>query len=575
MLKITKKKIAAKSNLDNYEKAYKNYSLEEAKKEISYFPGGKLNIAYNSITRNALNENTKNKTALIWESEAGEIKEFTFSQMENLSNKVANVLKKHKVKKGDRVFIILPRIPETYYSFIGIMKTGAIAGTMFAAFQEDGIFERLKKSEAKFVITNTELAERIKKNRQKLKELKYIFLTDIGISGGEDKLSLPEEMESASASFQTVPMEPDDAATMMFTSSTSYTPISGVVMPHQAVISQHLTAKYVLDFKEDDIYWCTADPGWITGTVYSIIANWSNAVTTVIYEGRFDAGKWMKIMEKYKVSVWYTAPTAIRMLIASGVDGRKYNLDNLRHMCSVGEVLQPDSIRWIKENLKVDVCDTYWQTETGSMIVANFPGEKKKIGSIGRPVPGVIVKIIDDQGKEVPVKTEGNIAIKPDVPSLMKTVWKNKKMYDSYFKHGWYVTGDRGYMDEDGYIWFLGRKDDIIKTSGERVGPAEVESALIEHPAVIDAGVIGKPDKLRGEIIKAFVVLDQKFNPSDKLIEELQQYVKKHLAGHAYPREVEFINKIPKNKSGKIVRRILKAKDLGLPEGDISTLEDD
>ncbi|MEK7166711.1 MAG: AMP-binding protein, partial [Patescibacteria group bacterium] len=299
------------------------------------------------------------------------------------------------------------------------------------------------------------------------------------------------------------------------------------------------------------------------------------------FAGRFDPRRWYEILQKYKVSVWYTAPTAIRMLMASDQKPKEFDLTHLRHMCSVGEPLNPEAIYWAIKVFGMPFHDTWWQTETGAMCIVNLPCNDIKIGSMGKPFPGVTAAIVDDNGHELGPLQEGNIALKPGWPSMMKTIWKRHHKYESYFVNNWYISGDRGLIDKDGYFWFIGRADDVIKTAGERVGPFEVESALVAHPAVVEAGVIGKPDALRGEIIKAFVVLEQdqkskikNQRESDKLKDELAQYVKKHLAGHAYPREIEFIDKLPKTRSGKIMRRILKAKELGLPIGDTSTLEE-
>jgi acetyl-CoA synthetase len=388
-------------------------------------------------------------------------------------------------------------------------------------------------------------------------------------------------MERAGDFTRVAPMELDEPAFMLYTSGTTGKP-KGVVHSQRAILMEHLTAKWVLDLHEGDTYWCTADPGWVTGIAYEILGSWSNGVTSVVYEGRFDPKKWYEILEKYAVSVWYTAPTAIRMLMAAGNTlVENYNLSSLRHLCSVGEPLNPECVLWGQKVFHLPFHDNWWQTETGGILIANYPSMDIKPGSMGKAIPGVKAEIIDDQGKKVPVGKEGNLAIKPGWPSQMKTIWRRPKKYQSYFKSGWYITGDRAWQDKDDYFWFVGRADDVIKTSGERVGPFEVESALVAHPMVVEAGVIGKPDPMRGEIIKAFVVLEKdqqsklkSKTEEKKFILQLQDFVKKHLAGHAYPREIEFIDKLPKTRSGKIMRRILKAQELGLPIGDTSTLEE-
>jgi len=361
---------------------------------------------------------------------------------------------------------------------------------------------------------------------------------------------------------------------MLYTSGTTGKP-KGVIHRHYAILQEYITAKWVLDLKEEDVYWCTADPGWVTGIAYGILGAWANGASAIVFDGRFDTDVWYKIIEDYKVSVWYTAPTAVRMLMAKGTEVvRKYNLSSLRHLASVGEPLNPEAIMWGLKAFNLPFHDNWWQTELGAICISNYPCMNIKPGSMGKPIPGVTAAIIDEDGKEMDFGKEGNIALKPNFPSLMKGIWKRHQKYESYFENGWYISGDRGWQDKDGYFWFVGRADDVIKTSGERVGPFEVESALVEHEGVVEAGVIGKPDAMRGEIIKAFVVLKDGVKGTESLKGELSEFVKKHLAGHAYPREIEFIDKLPKTRSGKIMRRILKAKELGLPIGDTSTLEE-
>lgn len=574
-------------HLSDYESVYKNFSWEKAKDELEWFEDGKINAAYNAIDRH-LKTFRKNKIALYWEGENEEKEKYTFEEIAKLSNQYGNYLKNLGVERGDRVFIFLPRIPQLFFSFLGTLKIGAIAGTLFSAFQEQALFDRLENSSAKVLITNQELLKRLEKIQHKLPNLKKIIIVD--------DLHFQENISKQSTNLHIARMDPDEYAFMLYTSGTTGKP-KGVVHRHLAILSEHMTAKYVLDLHDEDTYWCTADPGWVTGIAYEILGSWSNGVTSVVFSGRFDAERWYKILEKYKVSVWYTAPTAIRMLMAQGESlVKKHDLSSLRHLLSVGEPLNPEAIRWGLKAFGLPFHDTWWQTETGAISIANYPCLDIKIGSMGKPTPGVEAAVIDDQGNELPTGKEGNLALKKGWPSMMKTIWHRHVKYESYFLKGrafqtqaqkagplieWYISGDRARKDRDGYFWFVGRADDVIKTSGERVGPFEVESALVEHPSVVEAGVIGKPDELRGEIIKAFVVLKPQFRSrlSDlsylsSLKAELSLFVKKHLAGHAYPREIEFIDKLPKTRSGKIMRRILKAKELGLPIGDTSTLEE-
>lgn len=566
-----------KPNLENYEKVYHDFSWEKAEKEfVDFFSDGKLNIAYNAIDRHAQSDK-KNKVALFYEGAQGEKEQYTFADMQKLTNKFANVLDDLGVVKGDRVFIFLPSIPERYVAFLGILKIGAIVGTMFSAFQEMALVDRLSDSQAKIVITNAALYPRIEKIWKDLPHLEKVIIVERGsVEQPKDAniVYYNHEMEKVSEEFDVVHMDKDDMSYMLYTSGTTGKP-KGVVHAHRDILQAMVTTKYVLDVHDDDIYWCTADIGWVTGVVYGVLGIWGLGGTSVIFEGRFSPENWYRILQDYQVTIWYTAPTAIRMLMGSQVSPKEYNHSSLRFLASVGEPLNPEGVWWGLEAFGLPFHDTWWQTELGSISITNFAVMDIKPGSMGKPLPGVVAAIVDDNGKEVPQGEEGNLALKPDtVYSLMKQIWGNKEKFDSYFSHGWYISGDRAYQDTDGYFWFVGRTDDVIKTSGERVGPFEVESALVEYPDIVEAGVIGKPDELRGEIIKAFVVLKPDVTPSDELKEKITQFVKKHLAGHAYPREIEFIDKLPKTRSGKIMRRLLKAKELGLPIGDTSTLEE-
>ncbi len=570
--KKTSKDLSPPPNLEDYNQTYHSFEWRQVRNELDWFDG-KINAAWNAVDRHTQTWR-KNKIALYWEGDDGTQKKYTFEELSLLSNKVGNILKKLHVERGDRVFLFLPRIPELYFSFLGIVKIGAVAGTLFSAFQEKALEDRLGNSDATVLITNQDLKSRVDKVRHHLPHLKHILIVDTD--------EFTKQMEKASDELTVAHMDPDDYAFMLYTSGTTGKP-KGVMHTHRAILQEHMTARWVLDLKDDDTYWCTADPGWVTGIAYEILGSWSVGVAAFIFAGRFDPGRWYGLLEKYKITVWYTAPTAIRMLMAQDGDLlKKFDLHHLRFLCSVGEPLNPEAIKWSIKVFDKPFHDNWWQTETGGICIANYRCMDIKIGSMGKPTPGVVASIVDDDGKEVGINKEGNIALKPKWPSMMKTIWRRPQKYASYFVGGWYITGDRGWKDKDGYFWFIGRADDVIKTGGERVGPFEVESALVEHPAVVEAGVIGKPDPLRGEIVKAFVVLDEQYQKSniktqkdkDKLKEELAEYVKKHLAGHAYPREIEFIDKLPKTRSGKIMRRILKAKEMGLPVGDTSTLEE-
>lgn len=543
---------------------------------IDLFPDGTCNAAYTIVDRHAKSDK-KNKVALLYKGANGEKKQYTYAELKILSDTFANVLVSQQVQKGDRVFIFLPTIPERYIAFLGILKIGAVAGTLFSAFQEIALVDRLSDSEAKVVITDTTLYPRIAKIWEKLPKLKKVILVKKEaeeLPDGSNLLSYEQEMKNAKKTFSITHLQKDDFSYMLYTSGTTGKP-KGVVHSHYDVLQAMLTTKYVLDVHDTDIYWCTADLGWVTGVVYGFLGIWGLGGTQVIFEGRFSPENWYSLIQEYKITVWYTAPTAIRMLMGSPVDPKKYDLSSLRHLCSVGEPLNPEAIWWGMKAFVLPFHDTWWQTELGGIAITNYPSVDIKPGSMGKPFPGIIAAIIDDEGRELTAGKEGNLVLQADTaPSLMKQIWKNENKFKSYFKDKWYISGDRAYQDKDGYYWFVGRADDLINTMGERVGPFEVESVLVEYPDVVEAGVIGKPDELRGEIIKAFVVLKSDVKGTDELKEILKAFVKKYLAGHAYPREIEFIDKLPKTRSGKIMRRLLKAKELGLPIGDTSTLED-
>lgn len=573
---INKKPVA--EGLVDYEKTYREFSWDIVKKEVSTTDNStnKVNIAYEAIDKHAQTWR-KNKVALYWEGADGTCQKYTFQELKKLSDMCANMLRWIGVKKGDRVFIFLPRLPELYIAMIAIAKLGAIAGPMFSAFGPDAVRDRLQNSETRVLITTPELKERVDTVLWELPKLEHIVLVN-----NKEEYELEEKdvcytalMKDASDKFEMEWMEPEDPFYILYTSGTTGKS-KGITHVHNDMISHYITTKWVLDLRDDDVYWCTADPGWVTGTVYGLWGPWLNGISSYVFDGRFDTAKWYEIIQTYKITVWYTAPTALRMLMKSGDDlVKKYDLSSLRYICSVGEPLNPEVIRWGIKVYHLPIHDTWWQTETGSIMIANYPCLPIKPGSMGKPFPGIKAAIIDGKGNELPAGQHGLLALEPGWPSMLRAVWGDEKRFKEYFNiDGWYSTGDTAYRDEDGYFWFVGRADDVINTSGHRVGPFEVESALLEHRAVAEAGVIGKPDAERGEIIKAFVVLREGFKTSTALEEEIKIFIKHRLAAHAYPREIEFCANLPKTRSGKIMRRLLKARDLGLPTGDISTLED-
>jgi acetyl-CoA synthetase len=568
--------ITPQPNMRDYTEQSKSFNWGAVESELDFISDGKLNMAYECIDRH-LQTPLKDKLAFIWEGLNGEVEKYTFNELALATNKFANVLKKYGVKKGDRVFVFMERIPELYIALFGILKIGAIMGPLFPAFGPEAVKDRLEDSGAKILVTSPKLKKKVNAIFSELPELERIILVnkkELEIEYEDTDVSYEKEMEAASDEFEIEKTSRDDFCVMHYTSGTTGKP-KGVVHAHQAIIGQYATAKYVLDIQKDDIYWCTADPGWVTGTSYGMFGPWTNGVTQIFYEGGFNADKWYQIIQDYKVTVWYTAPTAIRMLMKAGDElPKEYNLSTLRYACSVGEPLNPEAVVWGDKYIGRPFHDNWWQTETGSIMIANYNALNIKPGSMGRPFPGIEAEILDENYNPLPPGNEGFLAVKPGWPSMFRTYWNKEDLYNSCFKNGWYISGDKASKDDEGYFWFVGRADDVINTAGHLVGPFEVESVLIQHPAVAEAGVIGKPDDIAMEVVKAFVSLKKGFTQSEQLRKEIQVFVKKKLASWAYPREIDFLDSLPKTRSGKVMRRLLKARELGLPEGDTSTLEE-
>ncbi|MBN3526035.1 acetate--CoA ligase [Paenibacillus apiarius] len=562
---------ASNPNMQSYENWADSFNWEDVEKQFTWYDTGKVNMAHEAIDRHVAN-GRGDKVALHY-IDAEREESYTYDDMRRRTNQFANVLRKHGIQKGDRVFIFMPRTPELYFSFMGVLKVGAVVGPLFEAFMETAVKDRLEDSGAVAIVTTSTLLQRVK--RDDLPELKHIIVVGSDVKTDEGLIDYHAEMAEALEEAEIEWLEREDGLIMHYTSGSTGKP-KGVYHVQNVMIQQAYTGKIVLDLKEDDVYWCTGDPGWVTGTSYGIFSPWLNGVTNVVRGGRFSPQDWYGTIEKYKVTVWYSAPTAFRMLMGAGNDViANFDLSSLRHVLSVGEPLNPEVVRWGLKAYNHRIHDTWWMTETGAHMICNYPAMPIKPGSMGRPVPGIEAAILDDQGNVLPPYRMGNLAIRTPWPSMMRKVWNNPAKYEEYFRFsGWYISGDSAYMDEEGYFWFQGRVDDVINTSGERVGPFDVESKLVEHPAVAEAGVIGKPDPIRGEIIKAFISLREGYTPSDELKAEIAQFVKQGLSAHSAPREIEFKDKLPKTRSGKIMRRVLKAWELNLPTGDLSTIED-
>jgi len=568
--------------LSDYEKIRATFSWDTARQELDGLPQGRgLNIAHEAVDRHA-NGDHADKLALRWLGRTGDIRDFTYMDLCRETARFANVLRKLGVSKGERVFALSGRLPELYIAALGTLKNGSVFSPLFSAFGPEPIAARMTIGSGVVLITTESLyRQKIAGIRDQLPVLRHVLLiakgeTPTAVEGTHDLKSL---MAEAPDTFEIPPTDPEDMALLHFTSGTTGKP-KGAIHVHDAVVAHHITGKYALDLHSDDIFWCTADPGWVTGTSYGIISPLTNGVTMIVDEAEFDAERWYAILQNQKVTVWYTAPTAIRMLMRLGdAIPRKYDLSSLRFMASVGEPLNPEGVIWGNDVFGIPFHDNWWQTETGGIMIANYAAMDVKPGSMGRPLPGIDAAIVRQTASGIDViedtDTDGELALKAGWPSMMRGYLNEQERYDKCFRDGWYLTGDLARRDTDGYYWFMGRADDVIKSSGHLIGPFEVESALMEHPAVAEAGVIGKPDPTAGEIVKAFIALKPDYEPGDKLRREIQGYARKRLGSAVAPKEIDFRQNLPKTRSGKIMRRLLKARELGLPEGDISTLESD
>src|SRR5581483_11768969 len=566
-------------NLSDYEKTYAEFSWEWVRRELDGLPGNNgLNIAYEAVDRHAKGPR-RDQLAIRWLGKDGAVRDFTYGDLKVQTNRFANVLKSLGAEKGERVFVLAGRIPELYIAALGTLKTLSVFCPLFSAFGPEPVFQRLVRGNAKILVTTRrQYEQKVVSLRERLPELQHILLSDVDDDVDACVLSLPQLMAKAPDEFTIPPTNEEDMAVVHFTSGTTGMP-KGAIHVHKAILTHYMTAKYALDLHPEDIYWCTADPGWVTGTSYGIFAPLAHGVSSIIDEADFDAERWYRILEREKVTVWYTAPTAIRRLMRLDIKPREqYDLSHLRFVASVGEPLNPEAVMWGRRVLDLTIHDNWWQTETGGIMIANYASMEVRPGSMGRPVPGIeaaIVRRSDENTVEVVTQpdVEGDLALRPGWPSMFRGYLHDEERYQKCFKSGWYVSGDLAERDVDGYFWFIGRADDIIKTAGHMVGPFEVESALLEHPAVAEVGVIGKPDPVIGELVKAFVSLKPGIQGTEALRMELLGFGRTKLGSAVAPKEIEFMANLPKTRSGKIMRRLLKAHELGLPEGDLSTLE--
>ena len=573
-------------NMPDYDAARNDFTWDQARQALSGLPGGRgLNIAYEAVDRHVA-EGRGDREALRFVKADGGTRSLSYGHLAELSGRFAAVLQGLGVGRGERVFSLLGRSPDLYVAVLGTFKNGSVFCPLFSAFGPEPVRQRLHLGTGRALVTTRALyRKKVAPVRDALPELRHVLLVDADGRPEPGTLDLAALLAQVDPIEEIADTQPADMALLHFTSGTTGTP-KGAIHVHDAVAAHYATGRFALDLHPDDIYWCTADPGWVTGMSYGIIAPLVHGVTAVVDEEELDADRWYRILAEQHVTVWYTAPTALRMLMkAGGERAAGHDLSALRFIASVGEPLNPEAVVWGQDVLGLPVHDNWWQTETGGIMVANYPAMDIRPGSMGRPLPGIEAalvardadgKAVIEDGQAVLVEepdTMGELALRPGWPSMFRGYLNEEERYRRCFAGGWYLTGDLAKRDGDGYFWFVGRGDDVIKSSGHLIGPFEVESCLMEHPAVAEAGVIGVPDPVAGEVVKAFVELRPGHEPSEELQLDIIGFARKRLGAAVAPRLLDFTATLPKTRSGKILRRLLKARELGLPEGDTSTLE--
>jgi acetyl-CoA synthetase len=564
-------------NIGSYETALQDFDWTLAEKELGWERGDPVNIGWHLSDR-ICRLGLARKPALLWEGLDGRERTYSFDDLRALSNTVAAWARRLGVLPGDRVCLFLDRVPELYIGFVGLLKAGAVVQPLYSAFGEESLATRLLDAGTAAVVTQKKHLPKIRRIRPRLPALRWVAVVDAEgppLPAGEVALDL--DAAPRVDRFEVFPATPETPSVLHYTSGTTGPP-KGAQHVHGSLPAQYLTSKWVLDLKPDDVYWCNADPGWVTGTSYGIIGPWSNGTTQAVLDSGFGVDRWYGFIEKRRITVWYSAPTAIRLLMREGLGAvRRHDHTSLRHLASVGEPLNPEAVHWSREAFGLPFHDTYWQTETGCIVISNFPGMPIKAGSMGKPFPGITAAVLDPKSF-APVAEPGRvglIGLRPGWPSMIRGYRNNPDGYAKRFVSGWYVTGDRATVDADGYFWFVGRDDDVINTGGHLVGPFEVESALLEHPAVAESAAVAKPDPVNMEVVKAFVTLKPGVPPGPDLEIEIMNFVRKRLSPIAMPQEIAFVTSLPRTRSGKIVRRVLRAAEFGEPVGDLSTLMED
>ena len=570
---------AVTPNLEDYEQTRATFDWSKVPPQCSGMADGGCNIAYAAVDRHAEGASAT-RTALRFVSAEGwdgtvATRDLSYAELARLARCFTNVLRALDINQGSRIFTIMGRTPELYIAIMGALRNGCVVSPLFSAFGPEPIATRVNIGKADVLVTTKAIYQRkIAAIRDRLPSVSHVLLID-GVL--PETIDFWRWMEGADDDAPITPTNADDPALLHFTSGTTGTPKAALHV-HGAVVMHYVSGLYALDLHPDDIFWCTADPGWVTGTSYGVISPLLHGVTSIVDEAEFDAQRWYQILQSQGVTIWYTAPTAVRMLIKAGAElAQQYRFPRLRFIASVGEPLNAEAVIWGKRVLGLPIHDNWWQTETGGIMIANTPAFDIKPGSMGRPLPGVDAYVVRHDDGEVSVidqpDVEGELALGLGWPSMFRGYLNEDERYRKCFNDGMYLTGDLVKRDADGYFWFVGRADDVIKSAGHLIGPFEVENALTDHPAVAEAAVIGKPDPTVGEVVKAFVLLKRGYLADDQLRLELLGHARKHLGAAVAPKEIEFVDTLPHTRSGKIMRRLLKARELGLPEGDTSTIE--
>ncbi len=562
------------ANLRFYDQVYKHFSWEEAEKEFTWYQTGRINIVHEAIDRWADHPDKQNQAAIIFEK-AGNTTIYTYSHLREISCRWANLLLQYGFQTGDRLFIFLPLCPEIYFAIFACARLGVTFCPLFSSLTFDELEDRIGNASPLGILTHPDFAEYLPPDA--MKSVKYVFVTQSPLPGIFEGEILTEGLiEEMPAEAETCWVRGDTPLYLLYTSGSTGPP-KGVIHAHHDMVGHLVTARYVLDFQKNTVFWTDAEPSWVTGTVYGTFAPLLCGITSVVQADPFSASNWYRTLEKHRISVCYTTPWTIRRLMDAGEDlVSRYNFSYLRHVAVVGEALSPQLIFWFKKNFDICPHDTWWMTETGMICIANFQSEDVKPGSMGKPVPGVEAAVIDENGTPLPNLSMGELALRPGWRSMMTAIWQDEERYQAYFRlKNWFLTGDMVIRDEEGYYYHQGRTDDLIKAGVKFIGPYEIERAICRHPAVREAAVISRSSKPGEPFVKAFIAVNIGFTPSARLNQEIRAYIKSNLPSEAAISEIEFLEEIPKTRSGKLLRRVLRARELGLPIGDPLKIKED